>query len=91
MQNSNSLNSNNILDKIYLFFNLKVILDQRNAFLSNCKNFYAENNFISLESKPANYYSLGTTQTGSCSFHSSNFFHVEDIMQDRRNEFDFRV
>jgi hypothetical protein len=77
MQNSNSLNPNNILAKNYLFFNLSVILDQRNAFLSNCKNFYAENIFISLESKPANFYSLKTTQTASCSFYIYFFSYLE--------------
>ena len=49
MQNSNSLNSNNILAENYLFFNQMVILGQRNAFLSNCKNFYTENNFKFME------------------------------------------
>jgi len=76
MQNSNSLNSNNILVKNYLFFNLMVILGQNKCII------YAIQ---------ANYHSLGTIQTGSCSFHSSNILHVLDITQDRINEFDFRV
>jgi len=39
MQNSNSLNSNNILAKNYLFFNLMVILDKEMLFWEIAKIF----------------------------------------------------